>query len=338
MYLICSMGPKINTIGDIDKLVKCGMTTSRFNFSHAQYSKIEKLIRDIRKNHPRVGIMQDLQGNKLRVSKRFVGEMCIRKGDKVIFCLDDMYMKRFRTSKYPLIPINYHGKFIELLGANEIFMKDATMHFRIIKKDSSFILAEALKGGVVRGEKGLNLPGIDRTKLAFSKKDKSDIEWGIEKGVDIICASYVSSKKDVEEVRKCIEKFSNRKGFKYPKVWAKIECKEALDNFDEILKVSDGIMLGRGDLRAEIPFYMLPKVQNQILNKMKNNPKPFVIATYVLESCKKEKMPTIGELNDIYNSIKLGVNGFMLAGEVGISNNPGFAVDILNNLYKKYDV
>lgn len=336
MYLICSMGPKINTVGDIDKLVKSGMTTSRFNFSHAQYSKIEKLIKELKTNHPKVDVMQDLQGNKLRVSNKFDGEMCIRKGDKVLFCLDDMYVKRFRMSKYPLIPINYHGKFLDLLGAKEIFMKDATMHFRIIKKDSNFIMAEALKGGVVRGEKGLNLPGIDRTKMSFPRKDIMDINWGIEKGVDIILASYVSSKKDILEVRRCIERHSNRKGFKYPKVWAKIECKEAIDNFDEILQVSDGIMLGRGDLRAEIPFYMLPVVQDEILTKMKNTPKPLVIGTYVLESCKKEKLPTIGEFSDIYYSIKAGASGFMLAGEVGTSNNPTLAVDILSDLYKKY--
>ncbi|KMT22808.1 pyruvate kinase [Clostridium cylindrosporum] len=336
MYLICSMGPKINTIADIERLVNAGMTTSRFNFSHSQYSKIEKLIKDIKRNYPSVQIMQDLQGNKLRVSKRFVGEVLIKKGEKVLFCLDDMYINRFKVSKYPLIPINYEGDFLDLLGAREIFMKDATMHFRIIKKDSRFIMAEAVKGGVIREEKGINLPGIDRKRLRISEKDKKDIEWGVKKGVDIICASYVSGKKDIEDVRRCIESYSNIEGFKYPKVWSKIECQEGMDNIDEILKISDGIMLGRGDLKAEVPYYMIPIIQEGLLKKMKNSDKPFVIATYVLESSKKEKMPTIGELNDIYNSIKLGVNGFMLAGEVGTSNNPSFGVEILKDLIEKY--
>ncbi|MEG0370710.1 MAG: pyruvate kinase [Clostridium sp.] len=336
MYIICSMGPKINTINDIGKLAEKGMTTSRFNFSHAQYSKIENLMTDMRKHYPQIQIMQDLQGNKLRVSKSFIGEMVVRKEDKVLFCLDEMYVSRCRDSKYPLIPINYYGSFQDLLGADEISMKDATMQFRIIKKDSRFIMAQVTKGGIIRGEKGLNLPGINRQNMPFSTKDKKDIYWGVRKGVDIICASYVSSKRDILEVRRCINELSHINNFKYPKVWAKIECEEALKNFDEILEVSDGIMLGRGDLRAEIPIHMMPIVQERLLNKMKKTKKPFVIATHVLESGRRERMPSIGELSDIYYSLKNGVNGFMLAGEVGTSNNPSFSVEMLHNLIENY--
>ncbi|MEG0690982.1 MAG: pyruvate kinase [Clostridium sp.] len=336
MYIVCSMGPKINTIDDIGRLVESGMTTSRFNFSHAQYSKIEELIMGMKRRYPEVEIMQDLQGNKLRVSRDFSGELFVRRDDIVIFCLEDLYKARVRTSKYPLIPINYHGKFSDLLGAKQIFMKDATMQFRIIKKDQKFIMAEVVKGGIVRAEKGLNLPGIDRSKLEISRKDRQDIEWGLKKGVDIICASYVSTKNDILEVRKYIEACKGTKNFRYPKVWAKVECSEAIENFDEILEVSDGIMLGRGDLRAEIPLHMMPIIQTSLLSKMEKSLKPFVIATYVLESSKKERIPTIGEISDIYHSIKAGANGFMLAGEVGISNNPCFAVKMLQKLINSY--
>lgn len=336
MYIICSMGPKINTIDDIEKLKKSGMTTARFNFSHAQYSKIEKLVDQIKKHHPDIEILQDLQGNKFRVCREFIGEKCIKKGDRVLFCLKDMYIERRRTSKYPLIPINHNGDFKDLLGAKEIFMKDATMQFRIIKKDSRFIMAEALKGGVVRAEKGLNLPGIDRSRLSLSKKDMKDIRWGINKGVDIICASYVSKKRDIEEIKRYIQEYSKNEQVKKPKVWAKIECSEAVTNFDEILEVSDGIMLGRGDLKAEVSCFEIPIIQEKLLNKMKESKKPFIIATHVLESSKKEKEPTIGELSDIYYSLKLGVSGYMLAGEVGTSNNPSFAVKLLSDIIKRY--
>ena len=336
MYLICSIGPKINTIKDIEKLVASGMTTARFNFSHAQYNKIEKLIKDIKLNYPNIEIMQDLQGNKFRVSNRFPSEMYVRKGEKLIFCLEDTYLRRFRTSKYPIIPINYNGNFKDLLGAKEIFMKDATMHFKILKKDSKFIMAESLKDGIIRGEKGLNLPGVNREKLSIPEKDKRDIIWGLNKGVDIICISYVSSKRDVEIVKKHIKEYAFKKRLKVPKIWAKIECAEAINNFDDILSLVDGIMLGRGDLRAEVPYYEFPRVQEEIINKMKESQKPLVIATYVLDSCKKERLPSIGELNDIYMCIKEKVNGFMLAGEVGTSNNPSYSVGILNELIKKY--
>lgn len=338
MYIICSMGPRINNINDIDKLVKAGMTTSRFNFSHAQYIRTEKLIKEIKRNYPNIEVMQDLQGNKLRVSNKFIGEKLIKKGDKVVFCLEDLYIKRNKSSKYQLIPINYSGRFEDLLGVKEIFMKDATMHFKILKKDRKFILAEVLNDGIVRGEKGLNMPGIDRSRMPFSKKDRRDIQWAVQKDVDIICASYVARKEDILEVRRCIEKFSNVRGFKYPKVWAKIECKEGIDNFNDILAVSDGIMLGRGDLKAEVPYYMIPIIQEKLLERTKISKKPMIIATYVLESAKNNNIPTIGELSDIYHSIKLGAGGFMLAGEVGTARNPEFAVNTLNHIIREYSI
>lgn len=336
MYIICSMGPKISTAEEIRKLRIAGMTMARFNFSHSQYYKIERLIKILKKNNPEVKIMQDLQGNKLRVSKVFLGEKLVKKGEKVIFCLDDLYMNRNKHFNNTVIPINYIGDFKDILGAKEIFMKDATMHFKILRKYPKFILSEVLRGGVIRREKGLNFPGIDRTKLNTSKKDIKDIIWGLDKGVDIICASYVSKRKDVEDIKRIIRN-NMKSGRKPPKVWAKIECREAIERFDEILEVSDGIVLGRGDLKAEIPLFEIPIIQEKILKKMKFSKKPLIIATHVLESLKKDFTPTIGELSDIYNSIKQGVNGFMLAGEVGTVDNPGYVVKTLNNIIKLYD-
>lgn len=335
MYIICSIGPKISTAEDIKKLRACGMSIARFNFSHSQYYKMERLIKILRKNHPEVKIMQDLQGNKFRVSKFFVGEKLVRKGEKVIFCLDDMYIEKSKTFNNTVIPISYKGNFKDLLGAQEIFMKDATMHFKIIKKYPRFMLAEVLKGGVIRKGKGLNFPGVDRNKFNTSKKDIKDVVWGINKGVDIICVSYVSKRKDIEDIKQVIKENLDI-GKRFPEVWAKVECREAVEKFDEILEVSDGIVLGRGDLKAEIPFFEIPIVQGNILKKMKYTKKPIIIATHVLESLKKEYTPTIGEMNDIYNSIKQGANGFMLAGEVGTVDNPSYTVKTLNDIIKVY--
>lgn len=336
MYIICSIGPRINTIQEVIKLRNAGMTAARFNFSHSQYHKVEELIKGIKKNRLDIKIIQDLQGNKLKVSNLFVGENLVKRGERVAFCLDNKYKENIRKTNRLVVPIDYKGRFTDLLDAREIFMKDATMHFRIIKKHPEYILTEVLKGGIVRREKGLNFPGINRDRLQISKKDIKDIKWGIDRGVNIICASYVSSRKDIESIRSIIKFHTRGRRIPKPEVWAKIECQEAVNNFEEILSVSDGIMLGRGDLKAEIPIFEIPIVQERILRKMKNNRKPFIIATYVLESCKKDLIPSIGELNDIYHSIKCGVNGFMLAGEVGVAENPEYVVKLLKDIIKKY--
>ncbi len=214
-------------------------------------------------------------------------------------------------------------------------MKDATMEFAVkgsIKED--IIAALVVKGGVIRQEKGLNFPKMDRSGLGLSKKDKEDISWALSNKIDIICLSFVTCQAEVNECRLLVGASSKKECI--PKIWAKIETQEGLDNIDEILNASDGIMLGRGDLSAEVGVLDLPKYQDMLLVKMSQCSKELIIATYVLETMKHNKVPSVAECLDIYHSLKQNVSGFMLAGEVGIGKHPLEAITALKALIERY--
>lgn len=338
MHIVCSIGSWVNSIEDVDKLVEAGMTVPRFNFSHIDYEKSEKLISEIKKKYPQMPIFQDLQGNKLRVSKLFRNQIKVNEGDIVYFCTEELYKKYQRTDKYTLIPVAYEGEFKDLQKARTIYMKDATMEFTVLGRNENAIKVQVKKGGMVRGEKGINAPGMDRSKLGLTEKDKNDIKWGLDRGIDIICLSYVTSDDSIKELKSFIKDYQKyNKDIKMPIIWAKIECRDAVENFDKIVKVSDGIMIGRGDLLAELELHEIPLAQDKIVTKMKKSVKELIIATYVLDSLKKGSMPTINEVNDIYNFMKNKVNGFMLSGEVTISRTPIENIKLLKDLVTRFE-
>lgn len=339
MDLICSIGPRINTMEEVHAYIKAGMTVPRFNFSHVNYSKFKILIQGIKKTYPNMKIMQDLQGNKIRISNKFKKEYRVYNQDKVIFCLDKDYEKFLNKEKnqnIKIIPLKYEGKFSDFKEVKLILMKDATMEFTLIDQNSDYINAITERGGILRAEKGVNAPFLKRDELRLTNKDKKDIVWGIENGVDIICLSYVTSSRDMIELNEYINKVKkNNKKFE---LWAKIECMEGIKNFDEILKYSNGIVIGRGDLKGEIPIDEIPILQENIIIKMKTNKKPLIIATYILDSMKRGDPPSLAEVNDIYNFTKNKVNGFMLSTEITISREPDLLIKKLEDLMLKYNI
>lgn len=340
MDLICSIGPKVNTMEDVHAYVKAGMTMPRFNFSHVNYRKFEELIKGIQNSYPKMKIMQDLQGNKLRISNKLNKEHKVYRGDKVLFCLDKDYEKfifKEKNQKLKVIPINYEGVFSDFKEVKVILMKDATMEFKLIAQKSEYIYGITQRGGILRAEKGVNAPLLKREGLRLTKKDRNDIAWGIDIGIDIICLSYVTSLRDMIELREYINEVKKRKkNFKNIRLWAKLECMEGIRNFDEILEYSDGILIGRGDLKGEVPIEDIPIIQDNIIGKMKTNKKPLIIATYILDSMKRGDPPSVAEVNDIYNFTKNKVDGFMLSTEITISNDPALIIRKLENLILKY--
>ena len=169
--------------------------------------------------------------------------------------------------------------------------------------------------------------------LSLTKKDKKDIKFGLKQGVDIICLSYVTSSNNIIELRRYLDSLNiNTDNLK---IWAKIECNEGYLNFNDILKVSDGIILGRGDLKGEVPIDKIPIIEDKLINIMKKNNKPFVIATYIFDSMAKSLVPSISEVNDIYKYSLNKVNGLMLSTELTRAKNPVYLLRYLNNLLKK---
>jgi pyruvate kinase len=343
MQIICTIGPESASPEALSMLRQAGMDIARFNFSHANYAKINHLMDYSRRYLPDLEIMQDLQGVKLRVAQAFGRTLKVREGDGIAFCSEDSYETLAGSVTHDLLlPVHFEGDFSALDSATVMFMKDATMQFDIVDRirigTHTIIRCIVARGGVIRPRKALNAPGMDRSSLPLTKKDRRDIDWGLKRSFDIVCLSFVCEVNQVKELRAYIKSRIGTQGnqAKMPRIWVKIETREGVKNFDAIRKNVDGIILARGDLGPEIGIVEVPEVQANLLKKMKRSPKPFFVATQVLSSLLRNRTPTRSELNDIYRCIKEKVSGFMLGEETGISRNLVEPVRVLRTMQERY--
>lgn len=312
----------------------------RLNFSHIDYRKAEECILDFRKNFPNIKILQDLQGQKWRVGKNFLPkEKLVQAGEQVYFCSTDKYIVLTNNNPENLyIPIEMEGDFSILRDVKKILVKDGLAEFTVLKNmaiEKEIILVQAKNSVIIRAEKSINIPDVAKSELsAMTAKDKNDLEWGIEKQVDIVCLSFVNKADDIIEIKKFIQaKLSANQ--KMPEIWAKIETRDGVENFESILEVADGIILGRGDLIPELGRFESVIAQNQILRKfkkVKNKKKNLIIATHLLDSMMSpvNKLPSISNLNDIYQCILSGATGFMLTNEVGYGKQSKKTIEIFD--------
>ena len=248
----------------------------------------------------------------------------------MLFCGEDIYKKEngaFNSKK--IIPLNLCNEILIKNTVEEITMKDNTMKFKILSIGSSGILAEAIKGGVIRAEKGCNIKGFKRESLELSIKDKIDLQWAVENKIDIISVSFVEKRDDICNIKRYLDS----KSFK-PIIWAKIETPKGIENIKEILEGVDGIIIGRGDLIPESSITYVPIYQDMIIKASKG--KDIIIATHILNSMRDGMEPKLSEVESIFNHLKNGVNGFLLAGETSIGKVPISTVEFLNNLISEY--
>lgn len=337
-FLSKSEQSKNEIFNKIDNIVKGGGNIIRMNLSHGKHRDVECCIDYIRSNHKNVKILLDLQGNKIRVANNIYGTFKVNSGDLVYFCSEetyDVYIKNIDRNK--LIPLNIKNKFIYNNNFKKIYMKDATMEFIVISNNNGLIKTKVKLGGVVRKEKGCNLPNLDRKNWGVSEKDLEDIRFALDNKVDIIDYSYCSYMEECREFKNIV--FKNLKSNQFiPKLWGKIETNEGINNIKEVAKELDGIVIARGDLTAEVGVLNVPIVQEKILYALKNENKSIIVATNVLSSIRnKQNKPTINELSDIYHFIRCGVTGFMLTGETSTGENEEYVVTTLKNSIKYYE-
>lgn len=337
MQLIATIGPRSSSTDIIDKIISGGACAIRINLSHGIYEEIEQAIKYIRNNYKDIKIVIDLQGNKIRVSKKIINTFKIREKDIVYFCSEDSYEDRLKTLKENfLIPLNIGKNHIVNSNIKKIYMKDGTMEFYIIKKDEDLIKAKVKIGGVVRQEKGCNLPGIDRKEWGLTEKDLSDIGFALKHKVDIICYSYCSYEHQCKKLKEEIFR-QIKSNDKVPKIWGKIETKEGVRNINVLNKELDGIVIARGDLVPETNIFNIPIIQDKITHILKGKGKDIIVATNILNSMKFGLKPTINELSEIYSLMKNGVSGFILTGETTVGKNQREVVKLLKQAMEYYE-
>jgi len=326
---ICAtIGPACEDVATLTGMVKAGMNIARLNFSHGDYKSHTALINNIRKAEEITGepiaIMQDLQGPKIRVGSLPEAGVPIKVGNELVF---DTSLTEYKQGSIPLDYPDLH-KFIE--PGQRILIDDGHIEIKVKNVAGTKITGEVVEGSIIFSHKGLNLPDSNlKNVAALSEKDKKDLRFGLEQGVDLVALSFVSSGKDIIDLRFLIKQFENELGVKNQqpvRLIAKIERRVAVDNLKEILDVADGIMVARGDLGLEISAAEVPLIQKKTIDMANIYAKPVIVATQMLDSMRDNRRPTRAEVSDVANAVIDHADALMLSNETAIGKYPVLAV------------
>lgn len=339
MYIIGTVGPNVKDRTILKGIIDNGVNALRFNFIHGNEKEFLEFLNISKEINSDIKIILDLSGTKVRVSSDFEYIYKVYDDEEIYFCGEDKYdevKNNISKMKIKIIPLNIKNEILYKKDYAQIGIKDNTMIFNVVDKTNGFIKAVTVRGGIIRKGKGCNIKDLERTIISLSEKDKNAIKWGIKNEVDIICQSFVEDKDDIIEIKSFLN--DNKLNQIKPKIWAKIETLNGVNNIKSILSEVDGIVIGRGDLIPETSIEDTPIYEEKIINEVnKDKNKDIIIATHLFNSMKSGKMPAISEVESIYNFIKAGATGFLLAGETSIGKAPIKTVEFLNKLILKYN-
>ena len=322
--IICTMGPATNTVEQIRKLAKLGMDCARINFSHGTPEEKEETFKRIREADPTLAILCDIQGPKIRVGRIKDGGVLIHPGHEIKVTTKDI------LGTEECIPILYGPLPKEVKPGDFIFISDGIICLEVKGVKGGEIDCHILAGGFVSDRKGVNLPHTKISAKVPTEKDKKDLKLIAKLDPEYVAVSFVSSDMDMIAVKNLLAEYGNAD----LKLIAKIERPMAVENFDPILEVSDGIMVARGDLGVELaPEDVLP-AQKMMIRKCNIAGKPIIVATQMLESMIKSPVPTRAEVSDVYNAIEDGADCVMLSAETAAGDYPDLAVAMMERIIR----
>ena len=314
--IVCTLGPAVASKDAILGLVRDGMDVARLNFSHGDYADHEQNYRWVREatdetGHA-VGILADLQGPKIRLG-RFEGDgkTYWETGETVRITVDDVEGTHDRVST------TYKQLAKDAKPGDRLLVDDGKVGLVCTEVDGNDVVCRVTEGGPVSNNKGVSLPGMDISVPALSEKDKADLRFALRLGVDIIALSFVRSPADVELVHEIMDEVGRR-----VPVVAKLEKPEAVDALESIILAFDAVMVARGDLGVEIPLEQVPAVQKRVIQIARENAKPVIVATQMLDSMIENSRPTRAEASDVANAVLDGADAVMLSGETSVGVDP----------------
>ena len=324
--IVATLGPASSDRDTIKQMMIAGVNVFRINFSHADFDAAKEriqLIRDLNKELGyNVGILADLQGPKLRVGKMRDG-VVVEKGDRIVFTTE-----KIEEGTAEHVYMNYQSFPKDVKAGERILLDDGKLIFEVESTDGqSEVVASVVQGGPLKSNKGVNLPNTEVSLPALTEKDVKDAVFAIEQEVDWIALSFVRHKEDLLDLKKLIKKHSS---YEIP-IISKIEKPQALDNIDEIIDHSNGLMVARGDLGVEVPAEQVPLIQKNLVLKAKAARIPVIIATQMMESMIDGLTPSRAEVNDVANSVMDGSDAVMLSGETSVGKYP---VDVIQTMRK----
>lgn len=332
--IVCTIGPASEETETLMRLMENGMNVARLNFSHGNYEEHGARINKIRETAIKcgkdIGILLDTKGPEIRTHTMENGEIELIKDNHVIISMKEV----IGTSEK--ISVTYEGLIHDISVGSKILLDDGLIELEVTKIDNNReeIETKVLNGGLLNDKKGVNLPGVSINLPGITEKDSRDILFGIEQNVDFIAASFVRRASDVLEIRKLLEENSAD----HIHIISKIENQEGVDNIVEILQVSDGLMVARGDLGVEIPAEEVPLVQKLLIKKCNFLGKPVITATQMLDSMQRNPRPTRAEASDVANAIIDGTDAIMLSGETAAGMYPVEAVKTMNKIASRVEL
>ena len=321
--IVATLGPASSSKEMLSNLIGAGVDVFRLNFSHGTHEEKRDLTNRIREVDPYIGILADIQGPKIRVG--------LFKEDKVYNLSTGQEVKIFEKDilgDQEQFSVPLAGFLNSMNKEDKFFINDGIIKVRVLRKEKDHFIGVIMAGGPISNRKGVNIPYGELKQRVPTEKDIKDLELIAELDTEFCAISFVSTAEDVLHVRKLLENYDNSN----IKLISKIERPIALENFDSILEVSDGIMVARGDLGVEIEPALVPLWQKEMIRKSNKEGKPIIVATQMLESMITNPIPTRAEANDVYNAVMDGADAVMLSAETAVGNYPTHTVLQMNKI------
>lgn len=324
--IVITLGPSTSSLEMIKTLIIKGVNVFRLNFSHGDYethaTSVQRIRQASKELNKEVAILQDISGPKVRIGE-IDGVLHLKKGDTLKLAKEEDSTDNYTLAlSYPLI--------IDMVNVGEeVFFADGTIQTVVVDKGQNHLELKLLNDGELTSRKGVNFPKTKLTISSITQKDEEDLEFGASHDIDIVALSFVQNKEDILKARSIMMRYDFN-----PFVVSKIETGEAIVNLEEILSVSDGVMVARGDLGAEFGVTKLPRIQKHIIAVANELNKPSIIATQMLTTMKENPFPTRAEVSDIANAVYDGTDAVMLSDETTVGKFPLQAVDVLHETIK----
>jgi len=328
--IIATLGPATDSPEMLGKLIDAGMNIARLNMSHAPHDWVRRVVRDIRNaasvRRKAVGILMDTQGPAIRTGD-LPAALDLQPGQKFT-----LTVRGERSEELHSVDVNYENFINDISVGDVVLLDNGEIHMKVLAKHANHVECEVLTPGKLGSRRHINLPGVRVSLPALTAKDLADLEVGLDVGVDFVALSFVREAKDIQQLRKVVAGAAHK-----PLIIAKIEDQLAVQNFDEILRAADGIMVARGDLGIECPYEELPIIQRRIVKACLHIGRPVIVATHMLESMIENPLPTRAEITDVANAVFEQADAIMLSGETTVGKYPLKCIEVFNKISRRIE-
>jgi len=328
--IICTIGPKTASFESILKLARLGMNVARLNMSHGDHLWHKKVIEAIKtinkKGDYSIAILLDTKGPEIRTGD-VKSEIKVKSGDQFIFTI-----KKSVNYKANTVEVNYDDFIKDVAVSDVILIDGGRLSFKVIEKTKDEVITECIDGGIITSRRHINIKGKSSSQPTITEKDWQDIDFGIENNVDFIALSFVKESEAVEKLKEYLKKKGSN-----ALIISKIESAFAISSLEKIIEVSNGVMVARGDLGAELPIEEVPLLQEKIVNLCFQMRKPVIIATHLLESMIENPTPTRAEVTDIFLGLKQKADALMLSGETAVGLYPFKSLEVMSHVVENLE-